>query len=142
MFSNNHILHEASSSCQEAKPKPQAAAQGLGHLPRQKEGRDRHNALLGIPDTERPRVLRLPRELTRPAIGRSIQAALETPASTKSRACPHALLQQVGPCTSSKGETTNKNCFYLNTSLKNNPYSWCCFSVLCLFCCTSSSLGA
>lgn len=128
--------------CQELRP--QAAPRGLVHLPGHEEGRDRNNALLGIPDTERPRLLSLLWELMRPAIaiGKSSQAAQETPASTESSVCPHALLQQAGPCTPSKGEIAKKTCFYLNIFLRNKPYCLCYFSVLCLFCCYTSSLGA
>lgn len=97
-------------------------------------GKGQAQSPAGDPWHGEPRLLRLPWELMRQTIGKSIQAALETPAPTKSTVCPHALLQQVGLCTSSKGEITNRNCFYLNASLKNNPCS--------LFCCYTSSLGA
>lgn len=120
-FKNQHFGHRPyCSATMTFCMRPPLPARSCHHR-QHEEVRDRHNALLGILHTERPRLLTVPWELLRPAIGTSIQAALETPAPKESRVCPHALLQQAGPCTSSKREITNRNCFCLNTFMKNNP---------------------
>jgi len=130
-------------------PLPGCSLRGRQHawMHREGEGRGRHHALPGIPNTERPRLLTLLQELTRPVIRKSRETAAvqaQPPASDPAarRAHPQAPLQHTEVFTPSKGEVTNKNCFYLSILFeKQAPLPPLLFSSLPVCCCTSPRLG-